>query len=90
MQKERNVAKQIKKNEPVSVSYTHLDVYKRQGKYGRMRRSYLKKYRKILYNNYVLEGTLVKHLAEIDQVCNCLLYTSTQEQLPMMVSAWSL
>ena len=40
------------------------------GKYGRMRRSYPKKYRKILYNNYVLEGTLFKHLAEIDQVCN--------------------
>ena len=40
------------------------------GKYGRMRRSYLKKYRKILYNNYVMEGTLCKHLAEIDQGCN--------------------
>ena len=40
------------------------------GKYGRMRRSYLKEYHKILYNNYVLEGTLFKHLAEIDQVCN--------------------
>ena len=40
------------------------------GKYGRMRRSYLKKYRKIPYNNYVLEGTLFKHLAEIDQACN--------------------
>ncbi len=40
------------------------------GKYGRMRRNYLKEYRKILYNNYVLEGTLVKHLAEIDQACN--------------------
>ena len=40
------------------------------GKYGRMRRSYLKEYRKILYNNYVLEGTLFRHLAEIDQVCN--------------------
>lgn len=40
------------------------------GKYERMRRSYLKKYRKIFYNNYVLEGTLFKHLAEIDQVCN--------------------
>ena len=35
-----------------------------------MRRSYLKEYRKILYNNYVLEGTLFKHLAEIDQACN--------------------
>lgn len=40
------------------------------GKYGRMRRSYLKEYRKILYNNYMLEGTLFKHLAEIDQACN--------------------
>ena len=40
------------------------------GKYVRMRRSYLKEYRKILYNNYVLEGTLFKHLAEIDQACN--------------------
>lgn len=40
------------------------------GKYGRMRRSYLKEYRKILYNNYVLEGTLFKHLSEIDQACN--------------------
>lgn len=40
------------------------------GKYGRMRRSYLKEYRKILYNNYVLEGTLFKHLAKIDQACN--------------------
>ena len=40
------------------------------GKYGRMRRSYLKEYRKILYNNYVLERTLFKHLVEIDQACN--------------------
>ena len=40
------------------------------GKYGRMRRNYLKEYRKILYNHYVLEGTLFKHLAEIDQACN--------------------
>ena len=40
------------------------------GKYGRMRRNYLKEHRKILYTNYVVEGTLFKHLAEIDQVCN--------------------
>ena len=40
------------------------------GEYGRMRRSYLKEHRKILYNNYVLEGTLFKHLSEIDQACN--------------------
>lgn len=40
------------------------------GKYGRMRRSYLKEHHPILYNNYLLEGTLFKHLAEIDQTCN--------------------
>ena len=51
------------------------------GKYGRMRRSYLKEYRKILYNNYVLEGTLFKHLSEIDQACN--------ERMEIIVSAMS-
>ena len=40
------------------------------GKYGCMRRSYLKEHRKILYTNYVMEGTLFKHLSEIDQACN--------------------
>ena len=40
------------------------------GKYGRMHRSYLKEHRKILYNNYVIDGTLFKHLSEIDQACN--------------------
>ena len=49
------------------------------GKYGRMRRSYLKEYRKILYNNYVLEDMLFKHLAKIDQACN--------ERMEILVSA---
>ena len=40
------------------------------GKYGRLRHSYLKEHRKILYSNYVMEGTLFEHLAEIDQACN--------------------
>lgn len=35
-----------------------------------MRRSYLKEHRKILYTKYVVEGTLYKHLSEIDQACN--------------------
>ena len=39
------------------------------GKYGRMRRSYLKEHRKILYSNYVVEVTLFKYLSEIDQAC---------------------
>ena len=40
------------------------------GKYGRMRRIYLKEQRKIFYTNYVMEGTPFKHLSEIDQACN--------------------
>ena len=40
------------------------------GKYGRMRLDYLKEYRKILHTNYLMDGTLSKHLSEIDQACN--------------------
>jgi hypothetical protein len=40
------------------------------GKYGRMRRSYLKEHHPALYSALILEGTLFKHLAEIDQSCN--------------------
>lgn len=40
------------------------------GKYGRMRRNYLKEHRPAFYSTLVLDGTLFKHLAEIDQACN--------------------
>ena len=40
------------------------------GKYGRMRRRYLKEQRPILYTNYMAEGTLSEHLVEIDWACN--------------------
>ena len=40
------------------------------GKYGRMRRSYLKAHRPVLYANFLTSGTLHRHLAEIDQACN--------------------
>ena len=40
------------------------------GKYGRMRRSYLKEHRPVLYANLLTGGTLHRHLAEIDQACN--------------------
>ena len=40
------------------------------GKYGRMRKSYLKEHRPILYTNLLTSGTLHRHLAEIDQACN--------------------
>ena len=37
------------------------------GKYGRMRRMFLKENRPILYNHLLLSGKLYPHLAEIDQ-----------------------
>lgn len=40
------------------------------GKYGRMRRRYLKEYRPGFYNTLILDGTLFKHLSEIDHACN--------------------
>lgn len=40
------------------------------GKYGRMRRRYLKEHHSALYNTLLLNGTLHHHLAEIDQTCH--------------------
>ena len=40
------------------------------GKYGRMRKTYLKEHRPILYNNLLLSGKLAEHLAEIDTTAN--------------------
>ena len=39
------------------------------GKYGRMRKRYLKDHRPVLYSNMLLEDKLFQHLAEIDQAC---------------------
>ena len=39
------------------------------GKYGRMRKRYLKERRPVLYSNLLLFGKLFQHLAEIDGVC---------------------
>ena len=36
------------------------------GKYGRMRKHYLKEHRPVLYSNLLLSGKLFQHLAEID------------------------
>ena len=49
------------------------------GKYGRMRKSYLKEHRPILYANLLTSGTLHRHLTEIDQACN--------ERMEIIVSA---
>ena len=40
------------------------------GKYGRMRRTYLKEHRPILYNRLILSEKLYPHLVEIDQTAN--------------------
>lgn len=40
------------------------------GKYGRMRRRYLKEHRPVLFSNLILSGKLYQHLAEIDHSCN--------------------
>ncbi|MDL2217900.1 TnpV protein [Christensenellaceae bacterium OttesenSCG-928-M15] len=37
------------------------------GKYGRMRKSYLKEHRAAMYNHLLLSGKLTEHLTEIDQ-----------------------
>lgn len=37
------------------------------GKYGRMRRAFLKEYKPIMYNELVLTGKLYSHLTELDQ-----------------------
>lgn len=39
------------------------------GKYGRMRKRYLKEHRPVLYSNMLLKGMIFQHLAEIDKTC---------------------
>ena len=39
------------------------------GKYGRMRKRYLKDHRPVLYSNLLLSGKLFQHSAEIDGAC---------------------
>ena len=47
------------------------------GKYGRMRMTYLKEHRPIIYNQLILSGKLYSHLIEIEQTC--------QERLDRMI-----
>lgn len=47
------------------------------GKYGRMRQSYLKEHREILYNQLLVNGQLYKHLAQTDR--------SAQERLLILM-----
>ena len=45
------------------------DVQQFIGKYGRMRKRYLKENRPILFSNLLLSGKLDQHLTEIDRAC---------------------
>ena len=40
------------------------------GKYGRMRKEYLREHRPVIYNVLAVQGKLQKHLWEIDQAAN--------------------
>ena len=40
------------------------------GKYGRMRKQYLKEHRPVLWNNMILSEKLYPHLREVDQTAN--------------------
>ncbi len=39
------------------------------GKYGRMRRRYLKEHRRVMFTNLLVSGKLDQHLAQIDEAC---------------------
>ena len=43
------------------------------GKYGMLRREYLKKYHSAIYSAMLLNGKLLEHLAEIDAECRTVL-----------------
>ena len=61
-----------------NLSYTQIGDYllpnltlhqprKPLGKYGRLRRTYLKDHRPVLYNTMLLNGSLYPHLMEVEQ-----------------------
>ena len=52
------------------------------GKYGRMRKTYLKEHRPVLYNRLVLKGTLNEHLSEIDRAAQ----TRLDELMPVLAA----
>ena len=40
------------------------------GKYGSLRRTFLKEHHNWLYSTMLMQGTILKHLAEIDETCH--------------------
>ena len=50
------------------------------GKYGRLRRTYLKQHRPVLYNTMLMNGSLYPHLMEVEQTAESRM-RQTMEQL---------
>ena len=50
------------------------------GKYGRMRKAYLKEHRPILYNQLLMSEKLYPHLIEIDE--------TAQSRLEQLIPSW--
>ena len=51
------------------------------GKYGRMRRRYLKEHHRVMFTNLLVSGKLDQHLAEIDKAC--------EERMELLISQMS-
>ena len=51
------------------------------GKYGMLRRSFLRRHRKALYTGMMLEGTLNSHLEQVDKEANMLLEKLTTQMM---------
>ena len=49
------------------------------GKYGRMRKRYLKNHRPVLYSNLLLSGEMHQYLHEIDHACTIRIALITQQ-----------
>ena len=61
-----NTALQYTQNGDYLVPNIQVETQAPLGKYGRMRRIFLKENRPVLYNHLLLSGKLYPHLAEID------------------------
>lgn len=53
------------------------------GMYGRMRRIFLKNYHHSIYSAMMIKGTLLEHLAEVDEIC----HTEYNERVKQMAKA---
>ncbi len=51
------------------------------GKYGRLRRTYLKDHHPVLYNTMLLSGSLYPHLMEVEQTAESRMQQTTEQLL---------